>query len=321
MKQIIILSVIILGIYSNCYSQKKISKSDAIEDIDFFLNKAEQIHPNLYFNILKEELDSNASNLKEQIDDSISIDDFSRKMTVLANLIGDGHTNIYVSKNLRYRYKKENTHLPFNIKISDKKIYILNSQTPKLLSNDIILSINNIPTHDLLNLNKMVIGDIQSQKNRKLSRYFSYYLFMGYGFSDSLNITILRAGTQKNISVNLLKAKKRKENKKYTFEFLNDTSGLLTINTFSGINKREYLNFLDNTFKSIHQKKINSLIIDLSQNGGGNSYYGELIFPYINVEKYRYNQKYFIKTSKPEKKYIRKRFIKWYYYPLYPFAY
>lgn len=319
-QQIIILSVILLGVYSNCYAQKKISRKDAIEDIDFFFEQAEQIHPNLYFNISKEELNNKLLTVKEQLDDSISIDDFSLKMTTLANLMGDGHTNIYPSKNLRDRYREENTQLPFRVNVSNNKIYVASSQTAKLISNDIILSINNVPAPELLALKKLVNGDIANQKIRKLSHYFSYYLFIGYGYSDSLNITVERKGIKKHLSVNLFKPGKRKAKEKYTFRFLNDTTGLLTINTFSGINKGEYLHFLDCTFNNIHQKQINTLLIDLTKNGGGNSYYGEVIFPYINVEKYRFNQKYFIKTSKPEKKYIRKRFVKWYYYPLYPFV-
>ncbi len=321
MKKNIFILILLLGIITKSNSQKYISRQEAINDIDFFFDQAEQIHPNLYFSISKDDLDKIISKEKENINDSISIDNFSRKMTVLANLIGDGHTNVYLSKNLRNLYYAEKTQLPFEIRITGDKIFVKNPVTSQLKDNDNILSINNIPTNKLLKLKKLVIGDINTPKIKEIEKYFSYYLFMGYGFTDTISLNIKRNGNRLTKPVTLSKRKKYVKRKKYSFTYIADSVGVLTINSFSGIHKKRYIHFLDSVFNDIKMKKVNNLIIDVRNNGGGNSYYGALLLPYVNVEKYRFNQKYFIKTSKPEKKYIRKRFIKWYLYPLYPFAY
>ena len=319
MKKNIILFLFI-GILVKTYSQEYLTQKEAINDIDFFFNQAELIHPNLYCNISKDDLGKNILEEKEKIKDSISIDDFSRKMTVLANLIGDGHTNTSLSENLRNKYFKEKSQLPFEIRITDNKIFVKNSKSSKLKSEDNILSINNIQTSELFNLKQLVIGDIQNQKTKKLEKYFSYYLFMGFGFTDSLSITLRRNGDVQHTSVKLFRKKETVKREKYMFNFISDSVGFLTINSFSGIKKEQYMLFLDSVFNDLKMKNINNLVIDLRNNGGGNSYYAELIFPYLNISKYRFSNKVIIKTSKPEKKFMRKRFVKWYLYPLYPFA-
>lgn len=315
-----ILLLLILGNLIKSYSQQYLSLKEAIYDIDFFFNQAEQIHPNLFCNISKDDLDKIILDEKEKIRDSISIDNFSRKMTILVNLIGDGHTNIYFSKNLRNRYFKEKSQLPFEIRIIGSKIFVKNSKTSQLKDNDIIISINDVQANELLDLKKMVIGDVQNQKTKKLEKYFSYYLFMGFGFTDSLSINLMRNGDDLLTLVKLLQKKETVKRKKYIFNFINDSIGLLTLNSFSGIIKKQYLHFLDSVFSDLKINKTENLIIDLRNNGGGNSYNAELIFPYLNISKYRFSKKLSIKTSKPEKKFIRKKFVKWYLYPLYPFA-
>ncbi len=321
MKKNIFILVLLLGIITKINSQEQISRQEAINDIDFFFNQAEQIHPNLYFSISKDDLDKIISKEKENINDSISIDNFSKKMTSLVNLIGDGHTNVYMSKNLRNTYYKKKTQLPFEISIVGEEIFVKNPVTSQLEDNDNILSINNIPATELLKLKKLVIGDINYPKNKNIEKYFSYYLFMGYEFTDTVSLRIKRNGNKLTKLVKLAKKKEYVKRKKYSFTYISDSIGALTINSFSGIRKKQYLHFMDSVFADLKAKNIHDLIIDVRNNGGGNSNYGALLLPYINVEKYRFNQKYVIKTSKPEKKYLRKRFVKWYLYPLYPFAY
>ncbi len=57
MKKNIFILVLLLGIITKINSQEQISRQEAINDIDFFFNQAEQIHPNLYFSISKDDLD------------------------------------------------------------------------------------------------------------------------------------------------------------------------------------------------------------------------------------------------------------------------
>lgn len=304
----------------NSYSQENLSKESAVKDIDFFFNQAEQIHPDLYFEISKQDLNEHIQLLKNTIKDSISISEFSRKMRVLVNKIGDGHTNtnIIFSKEQRDKIQNEKILLPFKLSIHSEKFFVKETKTESLLEGDEILSINGIAVKELLTLKKYTSVDIDSHREKQLEKYFNYFLFTEYGFTKKINLSILRNGEILSKEVNLLERPENNKKPKYSFNEINDTTDLLQINTFSGLKKKDYKQFLNSAFDRIKDKGTNLLIIDLRNNGGGNSKFGAILLQYINVTKYRFNQKKQIKTSKPEKSYIRKNHIKWY---MYPFAF
>jgi C-terminal processing protease CtpA/Prc len=304
----------------NSYSQENLSKESAVKDIDFFFNQAEQIHPDLYFEISKQDLNEHIQLLKNSIKDSISISEFSREMRVLVNKIGDGHTNtnIIFSKVQRDKIKNEKIHLPFKLSINSNRFFVKGTKTERLIEGDEIVSINGIAVKELLTLKKYASVDTDSYREKQLEKHFNYFLFIEYGFTEKINLNILRDGEILNKKVNLLERTENNKKPKYSFNEINDTTDVLQINSFSGLEKKNYKQFLDSVFNRIKDKSTNQLIIDLRNNGGGNSKYGAILLAYINVTKYRCNQKMQIKTSKPEKKYIRKNHIKWY---MYPFAF
>lgn len=302
-------------------AQYYLTKQQASDDIDYFFNQAKQIHPNLYFRISETELLRCVELTKTEIPDSISIEDFSRKMVRLANLIGDGHTRVYFPYTLQKRFRKEPVVLPFRIRLRDDAIVVDSSFTPNLRCGDTIRSLNGISSARLWGLLGLVGGDVERVKVDNLEKYFSYFFFMEYRFVDSIAVEVFRDNTLLSVNVGLRKYNGGNPHPKYSFRLLADSIGLITLNSFYAINKWHYLHFLDSTFEFINSRGIDYLVIDLRNNGGGNSYYGALLLPYIDVTTYRFNRFYAIKTSKPEKKHMRKRFFKWYYYPLYPLAF
>ena len=309
------------GSIHNHLSPKYISKNEAIEDIYYFVKTAEQIHVDLYHTISKDRFHFFVRQLQKSIPDSISVAEFSKKMRVLVGRLNDGHTNVFFAKELIDNYKKEKCVLPFMIRIENDKIIIKESNSDKLSMGDELVSINGIKTHELLKLIQYASADNEANKIKRLEKYFPYYFYIEYNLRDSVHIRIIRNGKALNKNVLLTKRMGNRGATKYSYKTIDSSIALLRINTFWGIDRNRYISFLDSSFKKIKDENIHSLVIDVSKNRGGNSDYGALILPYINVLKYKFVQKYQIKTSKPEKKYFRKMFIKWYMYPLYPLAF
>ncbi len=313
----LLFSIITLIIVTPLFSGNYITKKQAIQDIDFFIDQAQQIHPNLYFKISKSEFKYQSLIITNQIKDSISVNEFSKQMRVLSNHLGDGHTNVNFSNYLRQQYLTKTARLPFKVYIKNNKFYISSSNNKELNKNDEILSINQISNAELLQLIKYTVADIDAFKIKLLEKYFSYYFFIEYGYTNQIEIKFKRDDKIISKSIDLIKTDLTKTSKKYTIQFF-DSTAILKINSFGGLDKKDYTQFLEQTFNTIKTKPITNLIIDLTNNGGGNSKFAEMIYPYLNISTVKYHQLYEIKTSKPEKKSIRKRFIKWYMYPLYP---
>ena len=316
MKNTLLTIFVFLGITISNYSQDYISKQEAIEDINYFFNNAEQIHPNLYFKISKPDMSNHINSFQNEINDSISVNDFSKKMRELVNYIGDGHTNVIFSDELYDKYKNATCRLPFQIQINNNNFIVSKTKTDKLIAADEILSINNIEAKEFLALKKYPMVDNEILRINKLEQSFSCYLYMDYGFTEKLNLKIRRNGEILNKQIKLMKRTKTDPIPDYSFKIVSDTVGVLQLNSFYNINTKSYRAFLDSTMNLANNNKIKLLIIDLRNNGGGNTKYGTIALQYINVTKYKFTQKYQVKTSKPTKKYVRKNYIKWYMSPL-----
>lgn len=205
------------------------------------MDKAGQIHPDLYFKVSKQEFLKQIKILENSINDSISVDDFSRKMNVLINLLGDAHTNVFFSDNLWEKYENSANRLPFKIKIKSGKIFIKSSDSKDLFEKDEVLSINGIKTNELLKLVKYTTFEVSSFKENEIEKYFSFYLFMGYEFEDKISVKIKRNDIIFLKEVELHKRDKQNVYNKYSFKQINDTLSVLTMNSFAGINKKKLL--------------------------------------------------------------------------------
>lgn len=306
---------------SQCiYSQEYISKEDAISDLDYFFETAEQIHPDLYFNISEVEMNKLRTEFEASIVDNLSLNDFSKELRIIINKLQDGHTTSHFSNDLWKNYSTLKTNLPFNVSIEDSTITILKSNDERLYPGDIILSINSLSVKELLELSKYPNVDFTELQSTVLANYFSYFLYIEYEFQDALTIEVLRDGLSVTQTVELLQYSEESK-PKYSFNRYSDSISILEINSFSGINKNEFTFFLDSIFKQITSENTKKLIIDLRNNGGGNSLYTKLLLPYLNINEYNIHKEYSIKTSKPTKQYIKEKYLKWYLYPLYPFAF
>ena len=301
-------------------AQKVLTRRQAQVDISFFFDQAEQIHPDLYRHISKGEMRKRIEEVIEELPNRISDGDLSVRLRLLVNSIEDGHTNVSVASSLSDQFRSGNTMLPFTISYSKGGIKIRSSDVVQLHPGDRLLALNRISVSDFAQLMGFPYVDIPSQRAARTAENFSYYFFLKYRIQDSINVRVLRGDKVVQIVVPMSRYMKKTAIRKYHYHVEENGVGVLSLDAFWGIEEKKYRRFLDSVFTSIQRHPIKRLLVDVSRNGGGNSYYGAILLPYLNVTNYRFNQKYLIKTSGPEKKYIRKHFIKWYMYPLAVFS-
>jgi hypothetical protein len=286
--------------------QKKYTVNQILKDIDYTEKYLIKFHPDPFRYISKDSLHAFVLEQKNAITRPLTEMQVRFYIRRIIAKIGCGHTDVAASKNYTKSLKKASRPiLPINVFITDtNKLFVLNnlSHDSTITPGDEILSIDNHPTEEIFKTLYAVIssdGYNETYKKQSLQQqWFKYYYSFCYGFkpnylikTKSANNTI-KIDTLTNISslkdtlilpkhdtINyLLKTKTC-----FYYHLKTDTTvAVIDINSFKGTHWRK---FFRKTFKDINKSKINHLVIDLRDNGGGKIINGLNALSYMIDEK------------------------------------
>lgn len=284
-----------------------LDKKDVIGDIDFMVKKMEDIHPNLYDKITKEYFYSDVALLKSNLPEKIKIEDYYKEISGLLAKIKDGHTlpdiSYLVNTGILF-FKKI---FPYKIKILDDKIFVIKNYSYK---NDIepgseIIKINDAPTKQVIEETSGILSyESIIYRNYLLSNPLFLSIWNNY---KDFKITYREKSTGeiKTISASgglYSKISFQKDIMKsymepyYEFEILQSNIGYIEFYQFTNLSR--FSSFLKETFRQIKNKGIKDLIIDIRDNGGGNSSLGDELLQYISHKPFKQFEKTIVKVSK-----------------------
>jgi len=276
-------------------AQKKLSREQLVADADTLYAQMYDIHPNLFAVYPQSEFEKGLGEAKSQFRDSMIFVDFYRLVTPLVVNLGDGHTSVFLPANLIDKHKK--IAFPFEIDV-DKTTYAI-SIKENFSESDIpvganILSINGRSSEELLReFLKYASGENNLFKFERVKWNFRLLPYLIYG--DSTFVVKYRDGEkEKTFTVNGITqeqfdTRKKESSKKVKQEVSRNyvltvddeiNTAIIDFRSFADFDK--FSSFLDSTFSLIKEKNIKSLIVDLRQNGGGNSRLGDELFQYIS---------------------------------------
>jgi hypothetical protein len=89
---LLILSSLALSL--NIYPQRALSDKEWIEDLDFMISRLDSIHPDLYANIYKEQMQERAKELREKVP-MLSDNEIIAELLKVVTAIHDGHTRLH----------------------------------------------------------------------------------------------------------------------------------------------------------------------------------------------------------------------------------
>ena len=295
--------ILYLLFFSQLLSQpiKLYTKNEIIQDINFLVEDIEEIHPNLYHSIRKEDFLRKVQIIKDQLPDSISKIDTWKRLNEILALIKEGHTYFRppekeIGDFLRF---------PYTIKIDDITNDFLISGTLTGLSTEYlgnrIVSINGISTDSLISIFKKST----SAENEALfvfmnESHFDYAIYAIFGAPEYFDIEFL---TEDKVEKHRCKSTNHRPNKvvpDFTFNIIHDSIGFIDINRLNHSN--DFTKFCKKTFKSLNKKKIPNLIIDFRANGGGDSGMGDELIKYLSNEPFIQYQKAVVKVSSVSRK-------------------
>ena len=290
-----ILFIIIFIINTKSFSQDKLAPEKLIKDIDFLIDKYEEIHPNLYAYSSKVYFKNEIYTLKKGITDSLTSIDFWMRLAPMINELKDGHTSINPNdKDLGVYLEKFNSSemrfLPLSVFILDSTIYVREIYGNDSVSIQASLKVKSINGHSDIEILQKLIG----YKNGERADYRMHCVQQTFLWDYSLffpsidyEIEYYENGLQKRKKLKGITDKQTEKYNEiifprlpdYRYKLIDKNIGLIEYNSCTDIDKFKL--FLDSTFTKIIDQKIGNLIIDIRRNSGGNSDLNNLLLTYL----------------------------------------
>lgn len=292
----------------------KSKKEKLLNDLDLLYQGLDKFHTGMYWYTPKDSVELAFEKAKKQINTDLNVLEFHKIIAPLVALSREDHTDIYLPDFVGKKLDKEIKFLPLTVVFLGKELYIVKNGSDLKefdLEGKIIESINGEkPTEIVQKIGNLFASDgfIKTVKYSDLERFeFSKYYFLFYGQLHRLEVKvkgikeplIIKSQNIETINkhLNLLYKEKKDISEKDVLEFkiLNDSTAYLGIHDFdnSTIRKeseeKSLKRFLSRSFKTIKENNIQTLVVDVSENGGGTEGNEGLLYSYFgeNYQKYK----------------------------------
>jgi C-terminal processing protease CtpA/Prc len=286
-------------------------------DLGLLQKILEANHPSLYWYTPKDSIDALFTESINSITDSLDEVQFKNKVARVVSRIRCGHTTVLFSKAFtkkaaQFRYPA----FPFNIKVWDDSLVVLNSLRPGdsiFKRGTIITGINGMSNRKLLDTLFQFIssdGYAMNYKNQVVSGNFpawyktvmgldtayviSYIDSAGKEVNTSVKNIIPRVDTSKKETVKLalpVEKPSRKQIRRASLlarrNMVIDTAlntAFIHLSTFSSGGLRS---FFRQSFKTIKKQNIQHVVIDLRENGGGKVNTSILLAKYLSDHPFK----------------------------------
>ncbi|MEO8512949.1 MAG: S41 family peptidase [Ignavibacteria bacterium] len=259
-------------------------------------------------------MDSIFSTAYNSITEPMEDIDFTVLLSKVTSQIGDGHIRIIPPKSNLDSLDNGNTMIPFKVNYYNDKLFTVRNYSE--LSDDEfigseIISINGHLIYDFVKVFLSIFpsdGNNMTHKYRLLSnsRIFTRYFYLLYGYTEKYLVEYkpvenneIKTVEIKGLSIDKLieteKTRYPETSNKKPIEFTTDKNnnlGYLRITSFNQAdykkNDLDFTSFLENSFKFLEENKINNLILDLRNNGGGTDEYGKILYSYFTISEFEY---------------------------------
>ena len=294
-----------------------IPKEKLLEDYEIVKTAYTTMHPGLYRYNTPEQIDQHLAVLKADCSKDLSIPEAYIAFSKFVAKIKCGHTyaNFWnqpsiVKRAINYQANK----VPFHFRLVENRIIITQSATneARLKRGTEVLAINGHSIQEIIttllplqstdgaNVGHQIVN-LQLFGASKFEAFDMYFPILFPPINGQYELTILDLdNAQKSIiSVPAMSRKERiKIIKKrfpntipdvgpelWNFKMLNEETALLTLHSFSIWNwDFSWKAYIRNVFKTLNEKKVPNLIIDIRQNGGGADAVGFMLLKNISQE-------------------------------------
>ena len=311
-------SILLLLFTVSAFGQTKIfSREQMIEDIDILFSTIEEVHLDMYAVYPKQQLTKDIERMKSELEPSGDIFYFYKQVAPLVAKLGDGHTNV----SLPFYSPSDLINIeffPVSVKVTypDKKILVQSNYTQDTIIpiNAQITSINNRQANDIVQeMVNHLSGEKDFFKIGMLEQVFPLLIYalyrdsvfdIEYLYNQNMYSKQVKAFTYQEIYEKIIQQYESASNELYIFSTLPEKNiGIIELNSFKNMDRFEV--FIDSVFHVLQKENIENLIIDIRENGGGNTPLVEELFQYISPVPFTESGKIIVKYSDFQKQFYK----------------
>ncbi len=302
-------NILILSIFcfSSCKGQE-VKKEELNEKAQNYLADYNELidtlttyHPALYEFTSKSDFEKKVKQLRNEIDNTTTKEDFIWKLSEVIAKVNCGHTSLGFFNQQRDLLKPKD-YFPLLTRLIHNKLYVIDNLTNKdkveigqEISQINGKSISEIMSNIYAHINSQ--ADIESSKRRLFNGYNTAIIPYALNFPNAYKIKI--AGKNGTISLKSLHknppyaplfSKKHPCQSDFCLTEVNAETVLLTLRNFAyyGDKTKLFLNFLNSSFNEIKTEGYRNLIIDVRENLGGPAEASIHLLKYTLQEPFQY---------------------------------
>ena len=315
----IISNIVLSQSIDDSFSQKRMLK-----DLEVFKEIRVKANSGLYKYRTKEQIDSIYNWADKEIEKSSTYREFYNIICQLTDFEGSLHNDTDLpSKYWKSLRKEAYGYFPYPIKWIEGK-YRVNFDKGRIPLGAEIISINQVPISEIIqNLYKYYTTDGINTTGKRigLRTHFARYYRWHYGLTNVFEVkyrlensnqiktgkleSVSYSSYYKNFNTRYSKPYDQiyyidlEETQKYKYEQINESTGVLTVHTFSMGNEtttehKSYSKFLDSIFVDIKSNQITNLVVDVRQNGGGTDPNDLVTYSYLAQRNFQENKEAWI---------------------------
>lgn len=285
----------------------KLSREQAAFDIDALVYTLDQVHPDIFSVCGQESFFRAVNKAKASLPDSVSPVELYLRVAPVVSMIGDGHTSLVFPFNSFYT--RDTKRFPVFVDILSDGAMNCRMSVDSVIPRDArILSINGVSATEMVDsMLPFVSGEKRHYRLSGVNYSFPALLLTMYP-ADSYTVEYLPRGNKKPLrhtfpalTLDEIRPRLPKENavqKRDIYSFTVDSVNNVAVMDFKSFQDvPRMVHFADSMFSALREKHIGNLIIDLRDNGGGNSAVGDVLLRYLSPIPFTQMEKALVKVT------------------------
>ena len=317
------MTMILTKIYAQTpTTPKKYSQTELNQDLDSLKSYIIQTHPNPFSVMSKADFDKKIAEIKTKFNKDLTLKEYYKLVAPLVSSIADGHTALRFAGS---KFMDDESYLfPYTVKMSYSNPQIVVNEyvydtLAVIPSGAEILSINEIASKQIIEkIAENTSGESREYRIKIASNVFlGAYLFTFFDFGDNFKVKFkvdnkiiekqipaIKYAALKKAAQSKKKPAESKKTPNYSLILKNDSkTAIIDFRYFDDENAFKI--FLDSSFNIIKKEKITNLIIDIRENGGGNSALGDQLLQYVSKSKFTQFGRTIVKYSQIQKNFFK----------------